>query len=95
MLPRLGMAQYAMAVPSRAVSSKEMTRPGYKMPVERCGVGKIYSRTYLERAALPFGWADFPPSVNRLIGLQWLARILYPDAFAEDLRTLTRDFYAR
>jgi iron complex transport system substrate-binding protein len=44
---------------------------------------------------LPFGWVDFPPTVNRLIGLWWLAKILYPDLFAEDLRALTRDFYAR
>jgi iron complex transport system substrate-binding protein len=42
---------------------------------------------------LPFGWVDFPPSVNRLIGLWWLAKILYPNLFSEDLRTLTRDFY--
>ena len=42
---------------------------------------------------LPFGWVDFPPSVNRLIGLWWLAKILYPDLFPEDLRALTRDFY--
>jgi len=42
---------------------------------------------------LPFGWVDFPPSVNRLIGLWWLAKILYPDKFPEDLRPLTRDFY--
>jgi iron complex transport system substrate-binding protein len=44
---------------------------------------------------LPFGWVDFPPSVNRLIGLWWLAKILYPQLFPEDLRTLTRDFYTR
>ena len=44
---------------------------------------------------LPFGWVDFPPAVNRLIGLWWLAKILYPDLFPEDLRTLTRDFYTR
>jgi iron complex transport system substrate-binding protein len=44
---------------------------------------------------LPFGWVDFPPSVNRLIGLWWLAKILYPDLFAEDLRALTADFYQR
>ena len=30
---------------------------------------------------LPFGWVDFPPSVNRLIGLWWLAKILYPEQF--------------
>jgi iron complex transport system substrate-binding protein len=44
---------------------------------------------------LPFGWVDLPPSVNRLIGLWWLAKILYPDLFPEDLRPLTRTFYGR
>ena len=44
---------------------------------------------------LPFGWVDFPPSVNRLIGLWWLAQIFYPDHFKEDIRALTRDFYKR
>jgi iron complex transport system substrate-binding protein len=44
---------------------------------------------------MPFGWVDFPPSVNRLIGLWWLAKILYPQQFPEDLTALTRDFYSR
>jgi iron complex transport system substrate-binding protein len=44
---------------------------------------------------LPFGWIDLPPSVNRLIGLKWLAKVLYPDRFGEDMRALTRDFFAR
>jgi iron complex transport system substrate-binding protein len=44
---------------------------------------------------MPFGWVDFPPSVNRLIGLWWLAKILYPERFPEDLRVLTQDFYSR
>jgi iron complex transport system substrate-binding protein len=42
---------------------------------------------------MPFGWVDFPPSVNRLLGLWWLAKILYPHRFSEDMRALTRDFY--
>jgi iron complex transport system substrate-binding protein len=44
---------------------------------------------------VPFGWIDFPPSINRLVGLRWLARILYPRAFPEDLRPIVRDFYTR
>jgi iron complex transport system substrate-binding protein len=44
---------------------------------------------------LPFGWVDFPPSVNRIVGLWWLAKMLYPDHFHEDLRPITREFYAR
>ena len=45
--------------------------------------------------SVPFGWIDFPPSINRLIGLRWLARVLYPKAFPEDLRPIVRDFYTR
>jgi len=45
--------------------------------------------------AEPFGWIDFPPSINRLVGLRWLGRILYPDAFPEDLRPAVREFYTR
>ena len=44
---------------------------------------------------LPFGWVDFPPSVNRLMGLWWLGKALYPDLFPEDLKPIARDFYAR
>ncbi|HEY7652153.1 MAG TPA: iron ABC transporter substrate-binding protein [Methylomirabilota bacterium] len=49
-------------------------------------------RVYLVPQA-PFPWVDFPPSVNRLIGLTWLGRIFYPDLFPEDLRRETRAFY--
>jgi iron complex transport system substrate-binding protein len=44
---------------------------------------------------LPFGWVDFPPSVNRLPGLVWLGKLLYPALFPEDLVALTRDFHTR
>jgi iron complex transport system substrate-binding protein len=42
---------------------------------------------------LPFPWVDSPPSVNRLIGLWWLGRALYPSAFPEDLRAEARAYY--
>jgi iron complex transport system substrate-binding protein len=45
--------------------------------------------------AVPFGWIDFPPSVNRLVGLRWLAKLLYPVAFPEDLQPFVREFYTR
>ena len=41
----------------------------------------------------PFPWIDFPPSVNRVIGLRWLAGLLYPEAFPEPLEEVTREFY--
>jgi len=44
---------------------------------------------------MPFGWVDFPPAVNRMPGLWWLGRLLYPSLFNEDLISITRDFYTR
>jgi len=41
---------------------------------------------------LPFGWIDAPPSINRIIGLRWIANLLYPDKFPEDIRGVARDF---
>ena len=41
----------------------------------------------------PFDWFDRPYSVNRVIGLQWLANLLYPEVFTYDIRERTRQFY--
>ena len=49
-------------------------------------------RVYLSPTA-PFGWIDRPPSVNRLIGLKWLAGVFYPGKFSDDLGEVTRAFY--
>jgi iron complex transport system substrate-binding protein len=49
-------------------------------------------RVYLA-PRLPFGWIDAPPSINRTIGLRWIASILYPDKFAEDMHQVAREFF--
>jgi len=49
-------------------------------------------RVYLSPTA-PFGWIDRPPSLNRMMGLKWLAGLFYPDRFPADLRAATEDFY--
>jgi iron complex transport system substrate-binding protein len=59
-------------------------------PVKAVQTGRIYLSP-----SMPFGWVDFPPSVNRLIGLWWLGKVLYPDRFPEDLRPITREFFQR
>ncbi len=42
---------------------------------------------------LPFGWIDRPPSLNSIIGLDWMATVFFPDRYQIDLRERTRDFY--
>lgn len=55
----------------------------------------VRSRRVYLAPAVPFGWIDFPPSINRLLGLYWLGRVIYPDLFPEDLGPRVREFYTR
>jgi len=45
-------------------------------------------RVYLE-PTYPFGWIEDPSGVNRLIGMYWLAGLLYPEDAQEELRSAT------
>jgi iron complex transport system substrate-binding protein len=36
---------------------------------------------------------DRPPSVNRILGMKWLANIFYPEHFNFDMRREGKDFF--
>lgn len=42
---------------------------------------------------LPFDCFDRPPSVNRIIGLKWLANTIYPELYNYDLYKEFKEFY--
>ncbi len=41
----------------------------------------------------PFNWFDRPPSFMRIMSLNWLMNILYPDDYKIDLKSETKEFY--
>ncbi len=43
----------------------------------------------------PFNWIDRPPSVMRIVGIQWLAGHFYPQRYPLDLRQALSEFHAR
>jgi iron complex transport system substrate-binding protein len=57
------------------------------------GLIAVASKKVYLAPAVPFGWIDDPPGVNRIIGLYWLTGLFYPDQYQEDLRTDAREFY--
>lgn len=57
------------------------------------GVAAVRARRVHLAPHLPFGWFDFPPGANRLIGLYWAGRVLYPTAFPDDLRERAKEFF--
>lgn len=43
----------------------------------------------------PFDWFDRPPSVNRIIGVKWLANLLYPQYVKLDMESEVKVFYEK
>jgi iron complex transport system substrate-binding protein len=64
----------------------------YANPVWASLPAVVAKRIYLS-PRVPFGWIDAPPSINRFIGLRWIASLLYPDRFPEDFGAVVREFY--
>lgn len=56
-------------------------------------VNAIKNKTYYEVPEGPYNWMGFPPSVQRLLGMNWMAKILYPEEASFDLYEETSEFY--
>lgn len=53
----------------------------------------IENGTYYEVPEAPYCWLNNPPSSNQIIGMQWLARLLYPDQFDDSIADVTKSYY--
>lgn len=56
-------------------------------------VTAIQSGNYYEAPMGPYNWMGFPPSVQRLLGMMWMAKVLYPDAADYDLYEEVATYY--
>jgi iron complex transport system substrate-binding protein len=64
-----------------------LTSPDWK------NINAIKNQKVYEVPNYPFNWFDRPPSINRFLGLKWLAATLYPDYYKPDMVKEVKDFY--
>jgi iron complex transport system substrate-binding protein len=55
----------------------------------------VQAKRVYEIPTYPFDWFDRPPGVNRIIGLRWLAHLLYPEYVKLDLEAAVKEFYSK
>ena len=53
----------------------------------------IQNGAYYEVPMGPYNWMGFPPSVQRLLGMQWMAKVLYPDAVDYDMYQVASEYF--
>lgn len=56
-------------------------------------VNAVKNGRYYEVPEGPYNWMGFPPSVQRLLGMSWMAKILYPNEATYDLYDEAKTFY--
>ena len=54
----------------------------------------VKGKRYYTVAGEPYNWIGRPPGPNRLLGVQWLGSVLYPETFTYDMVARTKEFYS-
>lgn len=58
------------------------------------GIAAIQNGNYYQVPNDPWCWMNNPPTVNQLMGMQWLSHLLYPDKFSDSIEDVTREYYS-
>ena len=53
----------------------------------------IQKGAYYEVPMGPYNWMGFPPSAQRILGMLWMAKLLYPEAADYDLYTEVATYF--
>ncbi|MEO8386400.1 MAG: iron ABC transporter substrate-binding protein [Betaproteobacteria bacterium] len=92
-LTNVGLEQVLLWNPEHIVTNDpNFYRDVWKQPVWSSVNAVKNKRVYLS-PHLPFGWFDYPPGANRVLGVVWLANLLYPQLFQDDLRETVAAFH--
>lgn len=58
------------------------------------GVTAVKNGAVYEAPYGPYNWMDRPPSVQRVLAIQWLGSLLYPEVFDYDMIAEAQNFYS-
>lgn len=56
-------------------------------------LGAVKDGSYYEVPGTPWNWLSSPPSVNQVLGMQWLPRLLYPDRFDDSVYDVAKSYF--
>lgn len=55
----------------------------------------VKNKEVYEIVNYPFNWFDRPPSVNRVLGLQWMGNLVYPELYDYNMKDVVKEFYSK
>jgi iron complex transport system substrate-binding protein len=92
-MEKMNMEQVLMYDPEVIISQEaEFTTNVYKDP-RWANVKAVKNHRIYTVPRTPYSWIDRPPSVTRILGVQWVANRLYPNVYKVDMRKKIREFH--
>jgi iron complex transport system substrate-binding protein len=79
--------------PDTIITTDKAFKDGAKQNAAWTNVEAVRRDRIFVSPRLPYGWIDGPPSLNRLLGLEWLAGLFFPDRLKVDIRAEAKTFY--
>ena len=83
--------------PEIIISWDEETRGGavnhIKTSTDWASIDAVKNDRVYAMPNLPFAWCDRPNGVQRWLGIQWLANLMYPDRYDVDMVEEAKYFY--
>ena len=53
----------------------------------------VKNGSYYKVPGTPWNWLNSPPTVNQVLGMQWLPRLLYPEQYDNDLHKTVAGYF--
>ena len=77
---------YTAADPTKSVNAL-LNNPDW------AGIDAVKNKKVYQTPGLPNNWIDRGPSVNRVLGVKWLANLFYPDYVKLDIRSEAKQYF--
>jgi len=78
---------YTAADPTKSVAALQ-NNPDW------AGIDAVKNKKVYQTPGLPNNWIDRGPSVNRVLGVKWLANLFYPDYVKLDIRSEAKKYFS-
>jgi iron complex transport system substrate-binding protein len=92
-MERVSLEQVLAFAPDVIVTQEKAWAAGVRNDPRWQGIPAVKAGRIHVVPRWPHNWVDRPPSMMRVLGVQWLANLFYPKAYRLDLRRETREFY--
>ena len=89
----IGMEQLAIWDPAVILFGPDSIYDTVGSDAAFADLSAVKNGSYYKVPGTPWNWLNSPPTVNQVLGMQWLPRLLYPEQYDNDLHKTVAGYF--